>query len=80
MRGVKIPILEEDNLSIFIIGAHDGKVRGYEFNNNFFWKKDRNNFLFELKEFIPEIYDEIILKIEENEDRHKKRHLGRIKR
>lgn len=76
MRQVRIPILEEEKLSIYLIGTHNGNIRGYEINSTFFWKKDKENFISQLKkELNKNRYEEIILKIEENEIRQKKRRL-----
>jgi hypothetical protein len=41
VKGVKIPILEEESLSINVIGTHNGKVRGYELNSVFYKKGNR---------------------------------------
>ena len=74
MKGIKIPILEEESLSINVIGTHNGKVRGYELNSVFYKKGDKDNFFSELiKKVDSKKFKEIKLKISNNEQRHKNR-------
>lgn len=74
MKGVKIPILKEESLSISVIGTHNGKIRGYELNSIFYKKGDKDNFFSELiKKVDSKKFKEIKLKISNNEQRHKNR-------
>ena len=72
MKGVKIPILEEESLSINVIGTHNGKIRGYELNSVFYKKGNKDNFFSELKQKVDsKKFKEIKLKIINSEQRHK---------
>lgn len=74
MKGVKIPILEEESLSINVIGTHNWKIRGYELNSVFYKKGNKDNFFSELKQKVDsKKFKEIKLKIINSEQRHKNR-------
>ena len=74
MKGVKIPILEEESLSINLIGTHNGKVRGYELNSIFYKKGNKDNFFSELiKKVDSKKFKEIKSMISNNERKHKNR-------
>jgi hypothetical protein len=74
MKGVKIPILEEESLSINVIGTHNGRIRGYELNSIFYKKGDKDNFFSELiKKVDSKKFKEIKLQISKSERRHKNR-------
>lgn len=74
MKGVKIPILNEEGLSISLKGSHNGKILGYYINSRFFKKKESNLFISELKKILSsDKFKNIMSKIEEIEKRHKKR-------
>jgi hypothetical protein len=74
MKGVKIPILEEESLSISVIRTYNGKVRGYELNSVFYKKGDKDNFLSEVRNKVDsKKFKEIKLEINNNERRLKNR-------
>ncbi len=74
MKGVKIPILEEESLSINLSGTHNGRIRGYELNSVFYKKGNKENFFSELRKKVDsKKFKEIKLKIGNNELKHKNR-------
>lgn len=73
MAKVTNTIFNNGKLSVFIEGLIDGRIQGYKLNSKFYYKKDRKQFLLDLKELDPINFKEIVLKLEENEKRYHER-------